>query len=633
MSSDSDVEIDDFDLGLGSDLSEDEECSLKSPKKRRGRTAGPRRMAPDDPKPIKLKVCAIFSTVLLVLLVPYMIFKVNRLQSEMTIMMMEAAARLVAPGPAADGAGSPCVIEIDPTGHAEGRHETVALLEFDRQAFSDEVAKTKQMLEEYYEDDSGTPAGHTLLQSLAIKPGDEQWQEGLDFMAEKMARALVWGDAFIVGAMGSSVTAGHDNCNYDSYERQLERLMQPVWAAAKVDFVVRNAGEGGSCGDSYKNQKYCIRNMLGDDIDHAHWSWTYFENGEVGTHHEAWLRWALMMPHSPGGLFFNTGGENGDCTQASIKSTQLAEAYGKFGLNGVCLQAGISQHGYPGKVWSAVGDGLHNTTRYGEAEEAERRDSLGVMFRNWHPGPLGFQVVSDAIAYYYLLGLQRALAMIEEVVPSDVDVGHLNDHYTELQERWPKKQALLDLSKLPKPILCDPVICEVLEPPGCVNYELPTYGYPQIKALDLQDSMNPFKDKYDPSAKGWSLWKDTPRQLIPRAELSNPECEHLDLCAGMMAEGGKEAGWISFRLPRFDKGIIIVCSPSGKSGGQDLIDADIIFQFGSLILDKKDFVVEEKCLKIMSKFPDTVDDSKGHLHLGVYVKSTTSVKISHVITI
>ena len=27
--------------------------------------------------------------------------------------------------------------------------------------------------------------------------------------------------------MGSSVAAGHDNCNYDSYERQLERLLKP----------------------------------------------------------------------------------------------------------------------------------------------------------------------------------------------------------------------------------------------------------------------------------------------------------------------------------------------------------------------------------------------------------------------
>ena len=31
-------------------------------------------------------------------------------------------------------------------------------------------------------------------------------------------------------------------------------------------------------------------------------------------------------------------------------------------------------------------------TRYGENEVSPRKDSLGVVFRNWHPGPLGFQV-------------------------------------------------------------------------------------------------------------------------------------------------------------------------------------------------------------------------------------------------
>jgi hypothetical protein len=37
--------------------------------------------------------------------------------------------------------------------------------------------------------------------------------------------------------------------------------------------------------------------------------------------------------------------------------------------------------------WGYVGDGYHNTTRYGELEEDEgRRDSLGVLLRNWHPG-------------------------------------------------------------------------------------------------------------------------------------------------------------------------------------------------------------------------------------------------------
>ena len=71
--------------------------------------------------------------------------------------------------------------------------------------------------------------------------------------------------------------AGHDNCNYDSYEKQLERTLKPVWEAAGLTVTVRNAGEGGGCGDSHQNQVFCIVQNVGE-VDIVHYSWTYFEN-------------------------------------------------------------------------------------------------------------------------------------------------------------------------------------------------------------------------------------------------------------------------------------------------------------------------------------------------------------------
>lgn len=133
------------------------------------------------------------------------------------------------------------------------------------------------------------------------------------------------------------ISAGHDNCNYDSYQRQLERLLQPVMETAKVfssfpepglsffephrircdnnrtswhlqvQFTVRNGGEGGGCGDSYENQVWCTRSILGDDADLAHYSWTYFENSDVLKEHEQFLRWNLMMARSPAATFITTG--------------------------------------------------------------------------------------------------------------------------------------------------------------------------------------------------------------------------------------------------------------------------------------------------------------------------------------
>ena len=82
------------------------------------------------------------------------------------------------------------------------------------------------------------------------------------------------------------------------------------------------------------------------------------------------------------------------------------------------MEKGITKHGYPGNVWGAIGDTLHNTTRYGEASgiSQTRKDSLGVVYRNWHPGPLGYQVVADTFTFYYTQALLLALDKLEAVL-------------------------------------------------------------------------------------------------------------------------------------------------------------------------------------------------------------------------
>jgi hypothetical protein len=64
--------------------------------------------------------------------------------------------------------------------------------------------------------------------------------------------------------------------------------------------------------------------------------------------------------------------------------------------------------------WGNSGDCQHTTTRYGKTDEGGAREkSLGVLWRNWHPGPLGFQMVSDAFGYLYMDAMLRAFDLIE----------------------------------------------------------------------------------------------------------------------------------------------------------------------------------------------------------------------------
>lgn len=130
-------------------------------------------------------------------------------------------------------------------------------------------------LQEYY---GGKEQSENMMFNSWLTPWNFETTNATDDngMVEKlvdtMARALVTDDQtdFIIGTIGSSVAAGHDNCNYDSYELQMERTFGPVWEAAGMKLVCQNAGEGGGCGDDFSNQVFCIKQNVSPEIDIAH---------------------------------------------------------------------------------------------------------------------------------------------------------------------------------------------------------------------------------------------------------------------------------------------------------------------------------------------------------------------------
>ncbi len=436
----------------------------------------------------------------------------------------------------------------------------------------------RSMLKDYY----GGP--EVLLLTWLRQPGEPGYDAGLDFLAEKLAHALVWRDPLVVGTVGSSVTAAHDNCHDDSYQRQLERVMAPVWAAAEVPFEVRNAGQGGGCGDDHRNQIWCLKALVGDDVDIVHYSWTYFEAGNrPEPFHEMFYRWSLRLDHAPVPQILYTH----DCSRASDLDRELLDLYAPFGADFLCMERGIRSRGYPGKEWGVVGDTLHTTTREGEKPgvSKERRDSLGVVFRNWHPGPLLFQTTADALAYRYSAALLRALDQIEASA--------------EPRSQWPR-QLTFDRSRLPKPRMCDPNLCGTEHLPKCVAYGDPVLGEADVLQLE-SGSEEP----------AWELWRrPTPPGMIPKAERRLPECAHPTACGGFIVPAGKQAGWLTFRLPDLEVGLVAVCCAS-KECGQQLLDAGVTFRldgklpaFSPEVMWKK-----SKCLSVQPRFVDHYDGS------------------------
>jgi len=104
-------------------------------------------------------------------------------------------------------------------------------------------------------------------------------------------------------------------------------------------------------------------------------------------------RWNSVLRHSqnqPPVHILNTG----DLPAANHPYTQLAQYYPQYAFNAFYMKTGFVNggHDYAAEEknnikrfgWGYVGDGYHNTTRYGELEQdVARKQSLGVVMRNW----------------------------------------------------------------------------------------------------------------------------------------------------------------------------------------------------------------------------------------------------------
>ena len=467
-----------------------------------------------------------------------------------------------------------------------------------------------------------------------------------------MARALLNPEQseFKIGTIGSSVAAGHDNCHYDSYESQLERTLSPVFAAAKMGLQVQNAGEGGGCGDSHKNQVFCVTQNLSPDVDIIHYSWTYFEKGGAEEQREQLVRWAQHMPRRPMVHHLVARGKANTCDADSAENVELDRTYAPFAYNAFCIQTGLyfGGHDYDTEIandinrfgWQHHGDGYHNTTRYGEElpDDDPRKESLGVVYRNWHPGPLGFQIASDAFAYVYVSGLLLALDTIEE----DMDSG------ANIFERWfdtsvgrrdlvGQRQLLQlpPLENMPEPRFCDPVYCSTPHPPKCLNYELPTFGPSGINVDSVTDD--------------WSLWHEPNKwnYMVGKVDTAifknknDPEwfekCTHLDACGGIRTNG---KGTIVYDLPveQMTAGLVVICVCCGKKIAESMVlnNDNLVFKLNDRILEKSsmDLYPADKCVRLLKGFEEDGYEKEEKMLLSVEVLGgDTEVKISHVIVL
>jgi hypothetical protein len=552
-------------------------------------------------------------------------------------------------------------LEEEKEGETKAGSFTLERLLATRKAAQDLV----NMLQQYY---GGEEQSKNMMLDAWLLPWDFDPQtnepakiEMKNKIVDTITRALVTDDQtdFIIGTIGSSVAAGHDNCNYDSYERQMERTLGPVFEAAGMKLICQNAGEGGGCGDDFSNQVFCIKQNVSPFSDVLHYTWTYFEVGsdKALEARESLVRWAQMLPRQPPLHVFNTFELPGKVympadsdAPGSMMEYDLARYYAKYGYNAFYMRSGyirggydytaaFKEHGINHFQANYVGDGYHNITRYGETEEdPTRKSSLGVVMRNWHPGPLAFQFIADTFSYLYARATLEALDLIE---------GEMNKGKDPLDTWSSKKRKVMLKSSLPEPKFCDPLYCTVDEAPGCLNYERPTYGWWGAKVEDPNDNFNPHKGE----VQKWEVWLDGQEKDlwhgVPKQDQAFFEdrddkevCRHLDGCAGLSATS-QDSGTVVFRLPKQEVGLVVVCGCCGKDVATEMFlnNRNIEMRYNGQLLDPTtwDIFPNNKCVRILKKFgaASAAAATTGHNYLAIKALEnlTEHVRISHVITL
>ncbi|KAL3795930.1 hypothetical protein HJC23_002201 [Cyclotella cryptica] len=389
-----------------------------------------------------------------------------------------------------------------------------------------------------------------------------------------------------------------------------------------------------------------ILKNISPNVDIVHYEWSYFEHGGAAEYHESLIRWTQMLPKQPPVHIFNTG----ILVATNNNDDQFCTLYAKYGFNVWYQMTGFTNGGYDYEsekkldppldrfAWGQHGDGYHTRTRYGELETDEiRKESLEVVMRNWHPGPLAFQLTADAFSYVYAKAIHKALELIEK---------DINDGY-DPRDKWSASERPMLLKRdLPEPISCDPTYCTLDEPPGCLNFELPTYGNWGARIEDPTDSLNPHLGE----VQKWSLWHEDNDiwKLVAKEDISyfkdrddKEICRHLDACGGISAQKVDD-GMVVFRLPKMEVGLVVICGCCGKDVGENMFKSnpniDILYNTVKLDPNSFDIWPNPKCVRLLKRFPTSGRESEtptGHAYLAINVTQDMSqvIRVSHVITV
>lgn len=271
--------------------------------------------------------------------------------------------------------------------------------------------------------------------SEAMFPHVDVWNE--EHLTKKFNRALLEQGKFVIGVMGTSVTAGHDNMFNQSFPIVWGQLMQEAFTAAGVELVMRNHAMGWNpIHPSY----FCVGEIAGQDADVTMWEFGMMGGGEGDM--EQFIRSSILMPGQPHVLICDPGEgpRNPPAGEVLERRTDPPPAPWKRASMDWYIDDGFSFATNQLVQSFMFLDHLPEYqygTLYGKDKVTDRPAS-------WHPGPHGHRFRAEILAWNYLGFFEKALAGVHEKIAAEE---------ADLSSLLPEKLVV------PPPTECQPELC------------------------------------------------------------------------------------------------------------------------------------------------------------------------------
>jgi len=399
------------------------------------------------------------------------------------------------------------------------------------------------------------------------------------------------GPHFVIAAIGSSVTAGHGTFRAVAYPAVMEDRLKPVWAAAGIALEVRNRGTGA---EPVHPMSFCLPQRVGLDADvvvveNEFWPYTqglsinglgsFAKEGAAkdAAGMEIVMRMALNLPRQPALHFMSLTKVDFSFMNDWLSQSGPLKPYGRYAINGFTAFRGAFEHfktsrHCTGKVLGCLKaegkqDGYHTDSvsmravrqraalmrtlpNHGDDPQSITKHG-GTLFVNWHPGPLGHEVIGNQMAYYHMKAMDHAISLL------------LASDEQGLQELRGNAAA----QPLPQNAQCSDVVCSPLFPPTCAYSTLPSSTPNGIMDRVVDERVaakNGWTMKECPGNRGRCEKSGRGRRLVER--------DYLD--CRLTAQGFGTGAPLSLRFTAMYRCMIVIgeCTSYGWNRPRDIVD-------------------------------------------------------------